>query len=437
MKAYPAYKDSGLPWVEKIPDHWESLPNIAIFDERIERGFVNDELLSVTQNRGVIRQSELQEKKDISNEDKSAYKKVRIGDIAYNKMRMWQGAVGYSAFEGIISPAYVVLKPKRQLNPRFFHYLLRTPAYINESYRNSYGICDDQLSLRFFNFKRMYSIIPTLLEQDAIVAFLEAKEAEIQHFIDNQKRQIELLTDLTAISAERAVIQGIQEHVPLRSSGIPWLGNIPVHWSALRLKFAITRIEQGWSPQCDAQPAPPNRWGVLKVGCVNGDSFNEEENKTLPETLAPIPDLEIQSGDIMVSRANSRELVGSAALVEACRPKLMLCDKLFRFRARKQLALPKYIVLALRTSATRRQLEAEATGASSSMLNIAQSSLRNVWVPLPRLPEQERIVAFVEKLRREVSQNIVRVEAQLSRMEEYRTALISAAVTGKIDVRNA
>ena len=177
MKPYSTYKNASLPWLERIPAGWEALPNIALFDERIERGFNTEELLSVTQDRGIIKQSESDEK-DSSNEDKSAYKKVRAGDIAYNKMRMWQGAVGHSPFEGIVSPAYIVLKPKRKINPRFYHYLFRTPAYMRESYRNSYGICDDQLSLRFFNFKRMQSIIPPIEEQVAIVKFLEAGERE-------------------------------------------------------------------------------------------------------------------------------------------------------------------------------------------------------------------------------------------------------------------
>lgn len=175
MEKYPAYKTTGVTFVTEIPSHWNFLPNIGIFDERIEKGFPNLELLSVTIGRGIIRQSEIETKKDISNDDKSNYKRVCVGDIAYNRMRMWQGAVGFSKYEGIVSPAYIVLKPKIELNCKYFHYLFRIPSYISESYRNGYGICDDQHSLRYTQFKRMFSVFPSVEEQDIIVKYLDFK----------------------------------------------------------------------------------------------------------------------------------------------------------------------------------------------------------------------------------------------------------------------
>ena len=175
MKKYTKYKSTDVNWVKEIPEHWYFHPNIAIFDERIEKGYPNLELLSVTIGRGIIRQSDIETKKDISNDDKSNYKRVCVGDIAYNRMRMWQGTVGHSKYEGIVSPAYIVLNPKIELNCKYFHYLFRIPAYISESYRNGYGICDDQHSLRYTQFKRMYSIVPPIEEQNIIVKYLDYK----------------------------------------------------------------------------------------------------------------------------------------------------------------------------------------------------------------------------------------------------------------------
>lgn len=114
-------------------------------------------------------------------------------DIAYNKMRMWQGAVGVSNYRGIVSPAYIVLKSRRNINSRYYHLLLRTPIYIEESHRNSYGICDDQLSLRYEDFKCMQNIIPPKEEQDQIVRYLDSKLSKINKFIKAKKKQIELL----------------------------------------------------------------------------------------------------------------------------------------------------------------------------------------------------------------------------------------------------
>ncbi|OQX73442.1 MAG: hypothetical protein B6D64_13865, partial [Bacteroidetes bacterium 4484_276] len=114
---------------KELPVGWQLLPNIAIFQERIERGFIDEELLSVTIGKGVIRQADVDIKKDSSNEDKSKYKLIKVGDIAYNKMRMWQGALGYSQHKGISSPAYVILNPKMKINPKYFHYMFRTGFY--------------------------------------------------------------------------------------------------------------------------------------------------------------------------------------------------------------------------------------------------------------------------------------------------------------------
>ena len=123
----------------------------------------------------------------------------------------------------------------------------------------------------------------------------------------------------------------IKPYSKYKPSGIEWFGALPSHWVVKRLRFATERIEQGWSPQCDNQAADDDAWGVMKVGCVNGDQFDASENKALPPELDPKTEYELRPGDVLISRANTRELVGSAAIVPSdVRSKLLLCDKLFR-----------------------------------------------------------------------------------------------------------
>lgn len=196
LQPHTSYYPVDYGYVDELPKGWKLLPNIALFQERIDRGFVDEELLSVTIGRGVIRQKETEEtKKDSSNDDKSKYKLIDVGDIAYNKMRMWQGAVGYSQYRGITSPAYIILKPKAKLNARFYHYMFRTRLYTNYSRRNSYGIADDMLSLRYEDFKRMYTIVPPVQEQNRIVEYLDEKSAQIDRFIQKKRRLIELVEE--------------------------------------------------------------------------------------------------------------------------------------------------------------------------------------------------------------------------------------------------
>ena len=206
---YARYRDSGVEWLGEIPEHWDVQRNLGVFLERNERGRPNDELLSITIKRGVIRQSEITTKKDSSNEDKSKYKILKKGDLAYNKMRAWQGALGISPYNGIVSPAYIILQPKNPNLSKYFHYLYRTPQFITEANRISYGLCDDMNSLRYDDFKGSHSPLPPDDEVDRIVTFLDRKTAEIDALIAKKQRQIELLDEQKAILINLAVTRGI------------------------------------------------------------------------------------------------------------------------------------------------------------------------------------------------------------------------------------
>lgn len=207
------------------------------------------------------------------------------------------------------------------------------------------------------------------------------------------------------------------------------LGKPPQRWKIERLKYAIRGVEQGWSPQCHAIEAGPDEWGVLKVGCVNGAEFDEHENKALPEELAPLPELEIKPDDILMSRANTRELLGSAVLVRSCRSKLMLCDKLFRIRVDRQSFDPRFLVYSFASAPCRFQFEGDATGTSGSMKNIGQDTLRNLWIAIPPLDEQRAIAAFLDRKTVRVDELIAKKKRLLELLTEKRRTLVDGAVT--------
>lgn len=195
LKPYTEYNPVQYDYFTELPVGWQLLPNIAIFQERIERGYEKEELLSVTIGRGVIKQSDL-DKKDSSTLDKSKYLLVYPNDLVYS-MRFRQGASGYSNYKGIVSPACTVLKPRKniKLNSRYYYYMLRTGFYKNYAERYAYGIADGQMPLRYTDFKRMYSIVPPFETQNRIVEYLDKKKAEIDKFIRNKERLIELLEE--------------------------------------------------------------------------------------------------------------------------------------------------------------------------------------------------------------------------------------------------
>lgn len=195
LQPYKKYNAILYDYATELPEGWQLLPNIAIFQERIERGYEKEELLSVTIGRGVIKQSDL-DKKDSSTLDKSKYLLVYPDDLVYS-MRFRQGASGYSNYKGIVSPACTVLKSRKgvKFNSRYYHYMFRTGFYKNYAERYAYGIADGQMPLRYFDFKRMYSIMPPLEVQNSIVDYLDKKNAEIEKLINNKERLIKVLEE--------------------------------------------------------------------------------------------------------------------------------------------------------------------------------------------------------------------------------------------------
>ena len=245
LTPYPAMKDSGVPWLGRVPEHWDVVPNRAVFVEVNQRGYVDEQMLSVTITQGIIKQRELLDgssKKDSSRQDKSAYKLVRPGDIAYNKMRAWQGALGASDFRGIVSPAYVVVRPRDENNPTYFHHLMRTPIFAKEAERWSYGITSDMWSLRPEHFRLIYTVVPPFDEQAAIVRYLDHADRRIRRTIAAKQKLIKLLQEQKQVIIHQAVTRGLDPNVKLKPSGVEWLGDVPEGWEVKRLKSVCLDI---------------------------------------------------------------------------------------------------------------------------------------------------------------------------------------------------
>jgi type I restriction enzyme S subunit len=191
-------KPSGIPWLGDIPAHWAVHPIRALFTEIKERGHEAEPMLSVTIKHGVITQADLlvnSIKRDSSNEDKSKYKLLLPGDIGYNKMRAWQGAFGVSAFRGIISPAYIVVRSTDLSDSQFFHFLFRTPGFAKVAESWSYGIASDMWSLRPEHFRLIEVPVPPKSEQTSIAGQLNKELAASNIAISRTEREIALIQE--------------------------------------------------------------------------------------------------------------------------------------------------------------------------------------------------------------------------------------------------
>lgn len=430
LQSYTEYKDSCLPWLGRIPKHWDCLPHRALFEEIKEQGHVDEPLLSVTIGRGIIRQDELlagSSKKDSSNLDKSKYKLAEPGDIAYNKMRAWQGAVGVSKYRGIVSPAYIVQRVRDGLRPAYFHYLFRTPGFAKEAERWSYGITSDQWSLRSQHFKMIYSCVPPLDEQDAIIRFLYDLDRKVQHFISNRRRLIDVLNEQKQAIINRAVTRGLDPDVPLKPSGIDWLKDIPQHWQVvqLRRRWRVT--------DCKHLTVPFTHEGIPLASVREVQSFDlnltncKRTTREWYESLIE-GDRALRPGDLIYCRNVS---VGACACVNSADELAMGQDVcLIRSQSENQ----RFLNYFLHSGAMKQQLAKVLVGSTFNRINV--SEIKSLLVVLPPRDEQDSIAEYLDTELGDFHRPLENAQREIDLIREYRTRLIVDVVTGKVDVRH-
>jgi type I restriction enzyme S subunit len=431
LQPYKKYNSVAYDYATELPDGWQLLPNIAIFQERIDRGYINEELLSITIGKGVIKQTDVDIKKDSSNEDKSKYKLIKVGDIAYNKMRMWQGALGYSDYQGISSPAYVILKPKMKISPRFFHYMFRSNFYTNYSKRFSYGIVDDQLSLRYTDFKRMYSIVPPLEVQNSIVAYLDKKNSVIDKFIRNKERLVELLEEHKNGIINQTIIKGLDNNTQTKHTEFDWLGEIPLNWKVKKLRF-LGSFQNGVSEGADY-------FGSGFPFVSYGDVYNNTVLPTQIDNLAKSSKADrirfsVKEDDVFFTRTSETiEEIGFSSTCYNTIENGNFSGFLIRFRPKQNLLFKGYSKYYFRSNLHRRYFVKEMNLVTRASLS--QDLLKNLPVILPSLIEQKEIAKYLDIKMSEINLAISKAQKEISSIKEYREALITDLVTGKRSVQ--
>jgi len=426
IKPYPEYKDSGQAWLASVPRHWAVLPNRAIFAEVKDRDHPDEQMLSVTITRGIVLQKELladSTKKDSSRQDKTAYKLVEPHDVAYNKMRAWQGAIAASDFRGIISPAYIVMRLRGDQNARYFHHLYRTPHFAKEAERWSYGITSDMWSLRPEHFKMIYSAVPPRDEQTAIVRFLDHANGQIERAIRAKKNLIVLLNEQKQTIIHRAVTRGINLGVSVKPSGMAWIGDIPKHWRIVRnLALFSHRVEQGI-------PGLP----VLQVSLRSGitveplNQFGRQKRLIAEHTKYKL----VRKDDLAYNTMRMWQgAVGTSTTDGLVSPAYVV------LKPRVDI-FPRFYEFVFRTSEYKQQVNRFSTGIVSDRNRLYWESFKQMPnVSLPK-DEQEAICRFIDNESTGLNKDIIRAERQVALLREYRTRLTADVVTGKLDVRDA
>ncbi|MBA3833115.1 MAG: restriction endonuclease subunit S [Chthoniobacterales bacterium] len=406
------------------------LPNRALFAEVKERNHPDEEMLSVTITRGIVRQKALLadgSKKDGSNPDKSSYKLVQPGEIAYNKMRAWQGAIGASALRGIVSPAYVVVHLRSGADmPSYFHHLYRTPQFAREAERWSYGITSDMWSLRPEHFKMIYSPEPPPGEQAAIVRFLEWANVRLQGAIGAKRKVVALLNEQKQAVIHRGVTRGLDLSVPLKPSGIPWLGDIPQHWSLKRFKY-VAAINSG---QVDPRKAEYRNLLLIAPNHVEGGSGRLLRRQTADEQGADSGKYLARQGQIIYSKIRPNLRKATIA------PSDCLCsaDMYPIAPIGAELSIDFLLLLLLSQPFTKFAID---TSMRVAMPKVNREALANSLIWYPDRQEQRQVLEHISRESAPLDTAISRLDREIGLLREYRIRLVADVVTGILDVREA
>jgi len=433
LKPYPEYKESGLPWVGQMPRHWELKRGKSVFrciDKRSANG--KEELLTVSSERGVVPRRTAKVTM-FKAESYSGYKMCWPGDLVINSLWAWGRGLGVSQYHGIISSAYGVyrLRPDVAASPAFIHEVVRSSPFNWELQVRSKGIWISRLQLTDESFLDAPFHLPPRDEQAAIVRFLDHANGRIERAIRAKQKLMALLHEQKQAIIHRAVTRGLNPNVPLKPSGIPWLGDIPQHWEVRRLRHLIQgRLTYGANEAADHDNKDWPRY--LRITDFRSDgSLRPDTFRSLPPDVAK--DYLVQPGDILLARSGAT--VGKAFLVKADAEEACHAGYLIRARPDTKFVTPEFL-FAFTQSAGFREWK-DCTFNTATIQNIGADKYANLTVPLPPTSEQLEILKFVGVQTKPINDAILRSEREIGLLREYRTRLVADVVTGKLDVRAA
>ena len=417
---YPEYKDSGVEWLGEVPGHRSICALKRIADLKSGESITAEDI------------EEDGEFPVFGGNGLRGFTTCYTHEGAYaliGRQGALCGNINYATGKFWASEHAVVATPKVAVETHWLGELMRAMNL------NQYSVSAAQPGLSVEIVGNLRIPVPPAPEQTAIATFLDRETAKIDALVAEQQKLIALLQEKRQAVISHAVTKGLDPNVPMKDSGVEWLGEVPGHWEVCALRRVIAAIEQGWSPECYAREAEDQEWGVLKAGCLNGGIFRPSENKALPPELPPEVAYEVRVGDVLMSRASgSPELVGSTALVKATREQLMLSDKIFRLKL-KGFINAAFFVAALNSRPLRIQIENALSGGNGMANNLPQSSLLTFAMAVPPMAEQATITVFLEQETAKLDTLMTEARTAITLLQERRTALISAAVTGQIDVR--
>jgi type I restriction enzyme S subunit len=431
LKPYADYKDSGLPWLGQVPAHWRVVRNGSLFGQRSQTGYADLPILEVSLKTGVQVRSFGGAKRKQVMSDFGKYKRAAKGDLAYNTMRMWQGALGVCPVDGLVSPAYVVARPSPEVVPEYFAALFRTGEYMAEIDAASRGIVKDRNRLYWDQFKQMQAPCPPPDEQAAIVGFLAWANGRLDRAIRAKRKVIALLTEQKQAVVHRVLTGGDCPLGELVRTGDTWFPQLPRGWHALTLRRVITSAIDGphFSPTyrdtgipfLSARNVKVDRWSLEDAKFISDKDHAEFSKRVKPEI-----------GDVLFTKGGT---TGIARVVDLSFP-FQVWVHIAVLKVKPALVDPAYLAACLNSPRCYEQSQLHTRGATNQDLGLGR--MKDIVLPVPRdLAVQREIVARLQQELEPLAAEIMSTQREIELLREYRGRLAADVVNGSLDVRAA
>lgn len=427
--AYPHYRQSGIEWLGKIPAHWEvrrlkytaDLVNVKVDGADNDLPYTGLEHIESWTGKRISPNG------DTTCEGQANL--YRRGDVLFGKLRPYLAKAHAADSDGICTGELLVLRPKVVQQKFLVDYVLN-PDFVAIVDSSTYGAKMPRANWDFIG--NLPTLVPSLDEQRAIAAFLDRETARIDTLIEKKRRQIELLQEKRSALISHAVTKGLDPNAKIKDSGIEWLGEIPEGWEVSKLGFhASIRARLGWKG-LKAEEYVDQGFIFLSTPNIKGRDIDfENVNFITAERYYESPEIAIELGDVLIAKDGST--LGITNLVKNLPSPATVNSSIAIVRPREPLR-SGFLYWLLSCHQTQSVIQAMKGG--QGVPHLFQADLRKFWIWLPTPDEQRVIAAFLDRERARIDALIEKVEKSIELLGEYRTALISAAVTGKIDVRD-
>jgi type I restriction enzyme, S subunit len=438
LKPYAEYKESGLPWLGRVPGHWLLCPGFAAFREKKVKniGMREKTVLSLSYGRIVVKPHERLH--GLVPDSFETYQIVEPGDIIIRSTDLqndWNSLrVGLVRDRGIITSAYLCFRTTDAILPDYGHQLLHTFDLLKVFYGLGSGL---RQNLDWTDFKRMLIFIPPPTEQAAIVRFLDWANGRLERAIRAKRKVIALLNEQKQAIIHCAVTRGLDPSVPLKPSGIPWLGDIPQHWEVVALgRLCISRCDGPFGSGLKSAHYTDSGVRVIRLQNIGSGEFRTRDGAFVSaEHYATLGDHGVIEGDLLVAGLGDERIpAGRACVVPRDLGPAMVKADCFRFRMRGSRVVTQFIAAQLSATAAG-ATACLSTGATRLRINLSATASRSVAIP--PAAEQHGILTSIDRAVAPLISTISRLEREITLLREYRTRLVADVVTGKLNVREA